>query len=480
MHLLNRRTQWNGGGSHSATIARAVMRQGIAIPELRAALDGRVISPGDADYDVARSLFYGGMDRRPAVIIRPTDAPEVAAVIELARQTGLPLAVRSGGHSAAGHSVVDDGIVLDLSCMKALELDLEGRTAWAESGLTAGEYTAAVGEHGLVTGFGDTGSVGIGGITLGGGIGYLVRRYGLTIDSLLAAEIVTADGSILRVDNEEHPDLFWALRGGGGNFGVATRFKFQLHELEQIVGGMLVLPATPEVLAGFMALAEAAGDDLSTIANVMSAPPMPFLPPDVHGKLILMAMMVYAGPLEEAKLALAPFRALAAPLADMLRPMRYAEMFPEEEGGYHPIAVVGHNMFIKHVDQTAAETIVRYLEASDAPMRVAQLRALGGALARVPEDATAYAHRKSPIMVHLAAFYSTPAEKASRQRWIEEFAGAIDQGDPAVYTNFMGDEPGERVRAAYPGATWERLARVKQRYDPDNLFRLNQNIPPAD
>jgi len=477
MHLINRRTQWNGGGSHSATIARAVTRQGLAIPELRAALDGRVISPGDADYDAARSLFYGDMDNRPMVIIRPLDAAEVAAVIDLARQTGLPLAVRSGGHSAAGYSVVDGGIVLDLSCMKALELDLEARTAWAESGLTAGEYTAAVGEHGLVTGFGDTGSVGIGGITLGGGIGYLVRRYGLTIDSLLAAEIVTADGSILRVDNDDHPDLFWALRGGGGNFGVVTRFKFQLHELDQIMGGMLVLPATPEVVAGFMTLAEAAGEDLSTIANVMSAPPMPFLPPEVHGKLILMAMMVYAGPLEDAKLALAPFRALAAPLADMLRPMRYAEMFPEEEGGYHPTAI-GHNMFIKHVDLNTAETIVRFLEASDAPIRVAQLRALGGVLARVPEDATAYAHRKSPIMVNLAAFYSTPSEKASRQRWIEEFAEAIDQGDPGVYTNFMGDEP-ERVRAAYPGATWERLVQIKQRYDPRNLFRLNQNIPPA-
>ena len=249
----------------------------LSIPELRAAFKGQVIAPGDAAYDEARTVFYGGIDRHPAVIIRVVDADEVARVISLARESGLELAIRSGGHSTAGHCVSEGGIVLDLSNMRDLQIDIEGRTAWAETGLTAGEFTSAVGEHGLAVGFGDTGSVGIGGITLGGGVGYLVRKYGLTIDSLLAAEVVTADGQLLHVDADHHPDLFWAIRGGGGNFGVATRFQFRLHEVDSVVGGMLILPATADVIAGFIAAAEAAPDELSTIANVMTAPPMPML-----------------------------------------------------------------------------------------------------------------------------------------------------------------------------------------------------------
>ena len=199
----------------------------------------------------------------------------------------MELAVRSGGHSGAGHSVTDGGIVLDLSDLKGLDIDVEGRTAWAETGLTAAEVTEALGEHGLAIGFGDTGSVGIGGITLGGGVGYLVRKFGLTIDDLLAAEVVTADGQRLLVDAETHPDLFWAIRGGGGNFGVVTRFKYRLHELPETLGGMLILPATAETVAGFIAAAEAAPDELSTIANVMPCPPMPFVPEEHHGELVI-------------------------------------------------------------------------------------------------------------------------------------------------------------------------------------------------
>src|SRR5215212_1371402 len=292
----------------------------VSIPELRAVLNGRVISPEDADYAMVRAVFYGARSRRPALIVRVADATDVSHVVRLARESGLELAIRSGGHSVAGHSVSDGGIVLDLSEMKNLELDVEGRTAWAQTGLTAGEYTAAAGAHGLATGFGDTGSVGIGGITLGGGAGFLVRKYGLTIDDLLATEIVTADGELLYVDSDTHPDLFWAIRGGGGNFGVATRFKFRLHEVDTIVGGMLILPATNEVIASFVAEAEAAPDELSTIANVMVAPPMPFLPAEAHGKLVIMAMLVYAGEVDEDERAIAPFRALATPLADTVGP----------------------------------------------------------------------------------------------------------------------------------------------------------------
>jgi FAD/FMN-containing dehydrogenase len=341
------------------------------IREFSSKVRGQLIRPKDDAYDEARAVFYGGIERHPAFIVRVADATDVSRVVALARESGLDLAVRSGGHSPAGHSTTEGGIILDLSEMKGLEIDLERRTAWAQTGLTTGEYTAAAGAHGLATGFGDTGSVGVGGITLGGGVGYLVRKHGLTIDDLLAADVVNADGELLRADAETHPDLFWAIRGGGGNFGVATRFQYRLHEVDTIVGGMLILPATPEVVASFVAEAEAAPEELSAIANVMTAPPMPFLPAETQGQLIIMAMLVYAGDVEAGERAIAPFRGLAEPIADMVKPMPYPDV------------------------------------------------------------------------------------------------------------GFLGEEGEARVRDAYPGSTWKRLAEIKDRYDPTNLFRLNQNIPPA-
>lgn len=438
---------------------------------------GRIMRPEDDDYDATRQILSGAYDRRPAAIVRAVNADDVARVIRFARETGTELAVRAGGHSNAGHSSTEGGIVLDLRDMDALEIDPDSRTAWAEGGLTAGKVTSALAEHGFAIPFGDTGSVGIGGLTLGGGVGYLVRRYGMTIDNLLAAEVVTADGELLRVDADQHPDLFWAIRGGGGNFGVVTRFQYRLQPLDGIVGGMLVLPATPETVAGFIAAAEAAPEELSTIANVMSAPPMPFLPEEAHGTLVILAMLAFSGDAADGERALAPFRALAEPLADMLRPMSYPEMFPPEDPDYHPTAAAT-TMFLDHVGRDVAETILRHLEASDATMRVAQLRVLGGAMSRVPADATAFAHRSSRIMVNLAAFYGAD-DREQREAWVAGFARALGQGDAGAYVNFLVDEGPDRVRAAYPGATWDRLAEVKATYDPTNLFRLNQNVPPA-
>jgi FAD/FMN-containing dehydrogenase len=419
----------------------------------------------------------GGIDRRPLVIARPANDDDVVKIIAVVRETGLPLAVRSGGHSGAGHGVVDDGIVIDLRDMKALDIDVEDRTAWAESGLTAGEYSTAAAAHGLATGFGDTGSVGLGGIVTGGGVGYLVRKYGLTIDSLLAADVVTADGQRLRVDADHHPDLFWAIRGGGGNFGVVTRFQFRLYEVPTTVGGMLILPATADTIAGFIAAAEAAPEELSTIANVMPCPPMPFVPEEHHGKVVILGMLTFAGDTAAGERALEPFRALATPLVDMVKEQPYTAMFPPEDDSYHPLAVA-RTMFVDRVDREVAATIVEFLDNSDAPMRVAQLRVLGGAMARVPADATAFAHRGSRIMVNVAAFYEGPDDKPVKEAWVAEFAAALHQGDSGAYVNFLADEGAARVRAAYPDATWDRLAEIKGRYDPDNLFRINQNIPP--
>jgi FAD/FMN-containing dehydrogenase len=437
----------------------------------------RVSTPDDPTYDQARTVFYGGIDKRPSAIVRVSNAEDVRRVIATARENDYELAVRSGGHSVVGHSTTDGGIVLDLRGMSKIDVDPAARTAWVETGATAIQVTEALARHGLVVGFGDSGSVGVGGITLGGGIGFLVRKLGMTIDSLLAAEVVTADGRHLRADAEHHPDLFWAIRGGGGNFGVVTRLQFRLHDLPQFTGGFLFLPATPETIAGFAAAAMTAPDELSTIANVMPAPPMPFLPKEVHGRLVIFGMMAFAGDDESAKRAIAPFRSLATPIADMVKPGPYLGMYPPEDPNNHPTAVA-RTMFLDAVSTETAETILHYLSTSDAVMRAAQIRVLGGALARVPADATAYAHRSKPILVNVAAFYQGDGDRESRRAWVTEFARTLQPNDDSAYVGFLTDDGQDRIRAAYPGPTWDRLTSIKSIYDPTNLFRLNQNIAP--
>lgn len=453
--------------------------QNVSLRNLPNSLKKSAITADDADYDTARTVYYSGIDRRPAAIVRPADAGDVARAVVWARETGLELAVRSGGHSVAGHGVSDGGLVIDLANMQRLDINTEERTAWAETGLTTGAYTAAAGTHGLATGFGDTGSVGIGGLTLGGGVGFLHRKYGLTIDSLLAAEVVTADGRLLRTDAETHPDLFWALRGGGGNFGVATRFLFRLHEADEVVGGMMVLPATPEVIATCVSEAIEAPDELSGMFNVMVAPPMPFLPAEVHGRPIVMAFLVYAGPADAGERALAPFRSPAPPIVDQIQPMRYPELYEGPEPP-RPPAVTTHPLFLDALDRTTAETVLDHLQASTAMMKMTQFRVLGGAVARVPSEATAFAHRRRRVLAVVGAAYEDPEQAAEHEAWAADLASALHQGASGAYVGFLGNDGESGVRAAYPSPTWERLRDVKARYDPTNLFRLNQNIPPAD
>jgi FAD/FMN-containing dehydrogenase len=451
----------------------------VSIPQLRAELAGTVLGPGEAAYDEARRVFLASVDRRPAAIVRPADAGEVAQVVSLARETGLELAVRGGGHSYAGHGATEGGIVLDLRGLDSIEIDPGGRVARAAGGLTAGGVTGAAAPHGLAVGFGDTASVGIGGLTLGGGIGYLVRKHGLTIDQLLGAEVVTADGRVLEVDAGRHADLFWAIRGGGGNFGVVTRFDYRLHPVDVVTGGMLALPATPEILAALVAEAEAAPEGLSLIANVLLAPPLPFVPPELVGAPLVLVLLVHAGPLDAGERAVAPLRALGSPVADFIRPMPYAEMFPAETPDVPPRSVV-RTFFSDELDESLAGELLDRLRASTAQVAGIGIRVLGGAAARVPPDATAFVHRQRRLLVTTFAAYASPEEDPVHRAWAYGAAVALQEGNDSTYVNFLGDEGAERVRAAYPGSTWDRLAEVKHRYDPENLFRLNQNVPPAE
>lgn len=443
---------------------------------LRSRVRGEILVAGDEGYATGVPGFYGGPARQPGAVVRPHDADDVAAVVRLAGEHRLELAVRSGGHSILGHSSTDGGVLLDLGSLRALDIDPAAGTVWADAGVRAGGLTAALAEHGLVVGFGDAPSVGIGGITLGGGIGYLSRVHGMTIDNLLAAEIVTADGRVRRVDADHEPELFWALRGGGGNFGVVTRLQFRAHRLGPIMAGMLVLPATTDVIAGVAALTGAAEDELGVIANVMVAPPMPAFPTSLHGRLVVVMLLAHAGDLDAGRATVDRLRGLAEPLFDDVKERPYAELFDDEGEEFHP-RVVTHTFYRDHLDDVTATEILGQLAASPAAMAAVQLRPLGGAIDRIAPDATAYAHRGRRFMVNVAAMAMHQDPLDAEQAWVDTAAAALrEPGVDGAYVNFHGVD--DDIAAIYPPATLRRLVAVKRRYDPDNLFRRNHNVAP--
>jgi FAD/FMN-containing dehydrogenase len=446
--------------------------------ELAARIRGDVLSAGDPGYDQARTPHFGFRTGHPVAVVRPANATDVAAVVDTASRTGLPLHVRGGGHHAAGHST-GDGVLVDLGSLTGIDLeagDVAGPSVWAGAGLTAGALTTELAGHGLAVGFGDTGSVGIGGITLSGGIGFLSRRYGMTIDNLLGAEIVTADGRVRLVDAEHQPELFWALRGGGGNFGIVTRFRYRAVPVSQVYGGALFLPATAQALRRVVAASVGADDRLSVIASVLAMPPMDFVPAELHGRPVIMARLCYTGDPDRGEQAVAPLRQAASPLADLVGPMPYPALFAEPPPSHGAVVAV-RNMFLTGVDGAAAETVVGHLDRSAAWLRMVQFRALGGAIGRVDPAATAFAHRKSPVMVTIACNAQPDLEAA--RAWTEELAGNLQQRDQGAYIGFFGPHDGDRIENAYPPDTLERLRGIKAAYDPGNLFRHNDNIAPV-
>lgn len=444
--------------------------------QLRGAVSGEVLVAGDDGYDAGRAVYFTAVDRRPDVIVRPGSAADVASVVNIARERGCGLAVRSGGHSFAVHGVRDGGIVLDMRSLRNVDIEAGRRVARAGAGLSAGEYTKAAGAHGLATGFGDAPSVGISGITLAGGIGFLHRRNGMTIDHLLGAEVVTADGRIVRADAHSHEDLYWAIRGGGGGFGVVTQLEFRLEPVDYVLGGMLMLPATPTSLVALLEQAYAAPDELSLVVVVMPAPPMPFIPAEAHGRMVMMVTLVYAGDIAEGERVVAEFRALAKPLVDAVRPMRYSAIYDDHANAPHPAAVTLHTRFIESLDIDAAATLFEHLQSGTAPMRMAQFRPLGGAVARVPADATAFAHRDRRFIAIVGAMHERPEQHTEFAAWTAAGARELGETSPGAYVGFLGRDGDARVGEAYPGATGARLARIRREYDPTNLFAGNHSV----
>jgi FAD/FMN-containing dehydrogenase len=445
---------------------------------------GTLIHPGDAAYDDARAVFNGMIDRSPALIARCGSAGDVAAVVDLARERDLPLSVYGGGHGVTGSAVVDAGICLDLRGLKQVTVDPAARTARVEGGVTWGELDAATQEHGLAVTGGRVSSTGVGGLALGSGSGWLERSFGYTCDNLLRAEVVTADGRQVVASTDENPDLFWALRGGGGNFGVVTAFHLRLHPVGPIVlGGMLLYPAAAgrDLVRAYRDFMAKAPDAVGTGMAFITAPPEDFVPEPVRGQPVISIVCCYSGPVDEGEEALRPLRELEPLGVDMVQPMPYVAVQQLIDAG-NPKGLQNYWTadFLAELPDEAIDVLVEHATRPVSPFTQVLLVPGGGAIARVDDDATAFGQRDAPWNTHYLSMWADPADTETNIAYTREIAAAMKPWTTGrVYLNFIGDEGASRVEAAFGPERFARLAAIKRTWDPTNLFRHNQNIPPA-
>jgi FAD/FMN-containing dehydrogenase len=452
------------------------------VQELRTGLRGELVLPGDAAYDEARGVWNGMIDRRPALIVRCTGTSDVIASVGFARSEGLTVAVRGGSHNVAGNATCDGGIVLDLSPMKGVRVDAEGRTVRAQGGLTWGELDRETQTFGLATTGGLVTTTGIAGFTLGGGIGWLMRKHGLACDNLISADVVTADGQTVRAGETENAELLWGLRGGGGNFGVVTEFEYRLHPVSQVLGGLLAWPAQAagDVLRFWRDWVRHTPDELCTMAAFLYAPPEPFVPPEVVGSPIFAIACCHLDPEGRAEDDLRPLRDLA-PAVDVLGPMPYQAI----QGMFDAGVPRGSRNYWRsgYVDTLTDEAIHAILAHSDgipAPLGQLHVHQMGGAMSRVPAGATAFTNRDAGFLMNYIGLWLDPAEDQANTAWVRAASDAMEPyGTGARYVNFLADEGDAGVRSAYDEATYTRLQNLKARFDPTNFFHLNQNIAPA-
>jgi hypothetical protein len=440
--------------------------------ELEAGLRGEVVCPGDHGYDTARGVFNGMIDRRPLAVIRCVDASDVVRCIAFARRHDLPLSVHGGGHSVAGHAVRDGAVMLDLSGMKALRVDPATRTVRAGPGLTLGEFDRATQAFGLATTLGVVSTTGIAGLTLGGGLGWLNGRYGLACDNLISADVVTADGQLLQASAEEHEELFWAIRGGGGNFGVVTRFEYQLHPVDLVLAGGLSYPLdmAPRVLRYYDDFVKAAPDELSTVASLGLSP---------AGEPTVSIVVCYCGPIDEGERVLRPLRRFESPI-DGIQSMPYTALQRTRDEGF-PSGRLHYwkSGWLGAVTDGVIETLLQFLPQMPSSASGVGLQQLHGVASRVAPSATAFPHRAEQYDFLIGSQWSEAADSDRNVQWTRALFEAMQPHlEASVYVNNLGDEGPARVRAAY-GENYPRLAAVKSTYDPDNLFRGNQNIDPS-
>jgi FAD/FMN-containing dehydrogenase len=452
------------------------------VDALREGVDGQVVLPGDGDYDDARTIWNAMIDKRPAVIIRCSHVDDVVRSVHFARDSGLPLAIHGCGHNIAGNAMVDDGVVIDLSGMDSVSVDPAGRTARVGPGATLGDFDAAVQAHGLATPVGINSTTGIAGLTLGGGFGWLSRQYGMTIDNLASATVVTASGEQVTASATENSDLFWGLRGGGGNFGVVTEFVFDLHPVgPEVFAGLIVFPHSQaaEVLRGYRALTKDMPENLCVWVVLRQAPPLPFLPEEVHGTDVVVLAVFYDGDAETGGRLAEPLKALGTPHGVHLGPVPYTAW----QQAFDPLLTPGaRNYWKSHnfdgLDDGLLDVTVEYagrMPSGQCEIFIAQL---GGEMSRVAPDATAYSDRHADFLINVHGRWDDAVDDEKCIAWARDFFGASERyATGSVYVNFMTEDEAGRVRAAY-GPNYDRMLAVKRQYDPENLFRLNQNVAP--
>ncbi len=446
----------------------------MAIEKLKARLRGEVVCPGDEYYDRARRVWNGRIDKYPALIARCADLVDVLTTLEFARQQDLAVTVRSGGHSMIGHSVCDGGLVIDLSRMKGMWVDPVRGIAQVQAGLTLGEFVRNTQAFGLATTTGTVWGTGVGGLTLGGGVGWLMGKYGLTIDSLLAADLVIADGQVLTANASEHADLFWGLRGGGGNFGVVTSFEFQLHRVGPVLAGKVVYPLAKarDVLRFYREYTSTAPDEMTAYAALMTTS---------HGVPAIAISLCYSGPLALGERLVEPLRKLGTPLADLVHPKPYLQAISTDAGAPDGRHYYEQASSLNELSDDVIDMIAEYSAARTSPCSQVLIQHVHGAARRVSPTATAFALRNVPYVMNIvAAWHAGETQQTERHmEWVRSFQAAIEPfAAKGVYSNFLGEEGEEQVRASY-GINYERLVALKNRYDPTNFFRFNQNIKPT-
>lgn len=453
------------------------------IDEFKADFAGEVLLPGDGGYDEVRQIWNAVIDRRPALIARCTSPGQVVKAVNFARQHALLVSIRGGGHNIAGNAVCDDGLMIDLSLMKGVQVNANTRRAIVEPGCTLADFDAATQAHGLATPLGINSTTGVAGLTLGGGFGWLSRKYGMTIDNLLSADVVTADGNQVRASETENDDLFWGLRGGGGNFGVVTRFEFQLHAVgPEVLSGLIVFPfdQARSVLAQFARFTETMPDELSVWMVTRQAPPLPFLPEDVHGKEVVVLALCYAGdPAEGAKL-IEPLRKFGTALGEHVGVQPYSAW----QQAFDPLLTRGARNYWKshnfsQLSDGAIDAIIEYAALLPSPQCEIFIGTIGGQTARVASEAMAYSNRDANYVMNVHGRWESSADDQRCIAWAREFfAKSQPFASSGAYINFLTEDETDRIAFAY-GATYKRLLQIKTKHDPTNLFRMNQNIKPA-
>jgi len=454
-----------------------------AVNHLAEELSGQLLRPNHPDYDDARKVWNGMIDRRPALIARCADASDVVAAVKFARSQNMIVSVKGGGHSVAGKAVCDDGLMIDLSAMNSVQVDVDARTAVVGAGARLADLDGESQKHGLATTGGVVSTTGVAGLTLGGGMGYLARRFGLTLDNLLSAQVVTASGELIRASKSEHPDLFWGLTGGGGNFGVVTSFEFQLHEVgPDILAAQIFYPMSDatRVLHAYRDVMADAPDELSCYALVVHVPPADPFPEQHHGETALALIACYSGDIEAGRSLLAPLTDLGDPIFQHIGPMPYAAL----QQGFDAGVPDGGRWYWKSdymetISDEAIETFLTHARSLHGPMSMAGFEPMGGAVNRISPDATAFPHRSANFALGIYAGWNEPADDEKNIGWARTFHQAMTRfGTGGVYVNYLDADESDRIEAAF-GPNYERLRHIKAKYDPDNFFRLNNNIGPA-